>query len=125
MIVVVIMMFAVPVLMVFLLTMKLVLLVALLVLTLLVTPMFVMMIAVSWSVDLVVPAIRYKIDGPSACVVFVAVPCPMSLMTRRHVQIQRRRRWRTRSYRYGHSDDRAGLNQLGCRNTSADADLAI
>jgi hypothetical protein len=94
-------------------------------LALLVPPMLVMVITVSGGVHVVIPAIRYEIDGPSTGVVFVAVSCPVPFVTRRHMQVQRW--WWSDTRRYGHwyRDNRPWKNQLGRRNLSADIDLTI
>lgn len=94
-------------------------------LVLVVVPMFVVMLTVAWGVDLVIPAVRYEIDRSSACVVFAAVPCPMSFMTWWHMQIQRLWRGRTLRYDHGYSHNRPGEDQLGRRNVCTDRNLSI
>jgi hypothetical protein len=96
-----------------------------LVLAFLMTIVLVVMIAVSGRVDLVVPAFGHEIDRPSACVVLAAMPCPVSFITRRYVQVQWRRGWRTGLNHHGNRDYRPRKNELGSRNVSANVDLTI
>jgi hypothetical protein len=96
-----------------------------LVLAFLMTIVLVVMIAVSGRVDLVVPAFGHEIDRPSACVVLAAMPCPVSFITRRYVQVQWRRGWRIGRNHHGNRDYRPRKNKLGSRNVSANVDLTI
>jgi hypothetical protein len=76
-------------------------------------------------IDLVVPAVRNKIDGPAARVVFVAMLGPMLFMPRRYMKIERLRwldddRRRRRKCHYWVRQQHLRLGQA-----AADADLSV
>lgn len=89
-----------------------------------VTPLFLVMHVVR-RVDIVIPALGYKVDRPIAGVVFAAMSRPVPFMSGRDVEVQRLGR------RYAHDDsgrdyDRgAREEQFGLGQAAADGDLSV
>jgi hypothetical protein len=75
-------------------------------------------------VHVVIPALRHKVDRPTARVVLAAVPGPVPLVPRRYVKVQRGR-WRDNDLTRGYGYDRPRHDQLRRGDIPADGELPV
>src|SRR5262249_55320541 len=81
--------------------------------------------AVMRNVNFVVPVLRHEVDRSAAGVVLTAMLCPVPLVSRGDVEIERLRRRDAHHNRCGDRNDRAGHDQLRRGHAAAEGDLAI
>lgn len=75
-----------------------------------------------WYIDLIIPSVFDEIDGPATGVILITMLAPLFCVSRRNMQIDRRRYMHAHRHRTDHN--RGGVNDLGSGIVS-DIDLAI